>query len=72
MAIKNLITLGIGCSPGSAKYLLLVGLDIGAEIAVTGIVDLTLRPRTAALTLAPRTADLTLRSRSTVLTLEER
>ena len=72
MAIKNLVTLGIGCSPGSTKYLLLVGLDIGAEIAVTGIVDLTLRPRTVALTLKPRTAALTLRNRSVDLTLEER
>ena len=39
MAIKDLVTLGIGCSPGSIKYLLLVGLDIGAVIDV---VDLTL------------------------------
>ena len=39
MAIKNLVTLGLGCSPGSTKYLLLTGLGIGA---VAAIVDLTL------------------------------
>ena len=70
MAIKNLVTLGIGCSPGNIKYFLTLGLDIGA--AVTGVVDLTLRPRTVNLTLKPRTTALTLRDRSVNLTLEER
>ena len=69
MAIKNLVTLGIGCSPGSVKPLLLVGLGIGAEIAVTGIVDLTLRPRTTALILGMRATGLTLQPRLTDLTL---
>lgn len=69
MAIKDVITLGLGCSPGSVKYLLLLGLDIGA---VTSVVDLTLRDRTVALTLLPRTVDLTLRDRTVDLTLETR
>lgn len=29
MAIKNIITLGIGCSPGNIKYFLLLGLNTG-------------------------------------------
>ena len=32
MAIKNVITLGIGASPGNIKYFLLLGLDISAAI----------------------------------------
>jgi len=32
MAIKNVITLGIGSSPGNIKYFLLLGLDIRAVI----------------------------------------
>ena len=32
MAIKNVVTLGIGASPGNIKYFLLLGLDIGAVI----------------------------------------
>ena len=69
MAIKNVVTLGVGCSPGSVKPFLLLGLDIGAEVAVTGIVDLTLRPRTTALTLGTRATGLTLQPRLTDLTL---
>ena len=70
MAIKNIITLGIGCSPGHIKYFLTLGLDIGA--AAVAVVDLTLRDRATALTLEPRSAALTLRDRSADLTLEER
>lgn len=69
MAIKNIITLGIGVTPGSVKPFLLLGLD---SSAVVGIVDLTLRDRTAALTLPPRTLDLALCDRSMNLTLEKR
>ena len=72
MAIKNVVTLGVGCSPGNIKYFLTLGLDIGAEIAVTGIVDLTLRPRTTALALSTRATALALRDRSASLTLEQR
>lgn len=32
MAIKNVITLGIGASPGNIKFFLLLGLDIGVVI----------------------------------------
>jgi len=69
MAIKNVVTLGIGAAPGNIKFFVLLGL--GTSV-VTTIVDLTLRDRTVALTLKPRTADLTLRDRTTALTLENR
>jgi hypothetical protein len=69
MAIKNIITLGIGATPGNIKYFLLLGLDISE---ITGVVDLTLRDRTVALTLLPRTTDLTLCDRPIDLTLEPR
>lgn len=69
MAIKNIVTLGIGSSPGNIKYFLLLGLDISL---VTGIVDLTLPPRSTALTLNSRTASLTLWPRSIELTLDDR
>ena len=69
MAIKNVITLGIGSSPGSIKYFLLLGLNISE---VTGVVDLTLPDRATALTLPPRTAVLTLHDRSIDLTAEQR
>ena len=68
MAIKNIITLGIGASPGNIKYFLLLGLDISA---VTGIVDLTLPPRSIALTLDERASALTLPPRTTALTLRD-
>ena len=32
MATKNIVTLGIGASPGNIKYFLLLGLDIGVVI----------------------------------------
>lgn len=32
MAIKNIITLGIGVAPGNIKFFLLLGLDISAVI----------------------------------------
>lgn len=69
MAIKNIITLGIGVTPGSIKPFLLLGLDISA---VSGVVDLTLPDRSIALTLSPRTTALTLRDRAIDLTLEPR
>ena len=69
MAIKDLITLGIGVAPGSIKYLLLVGLDISE---MTGVVNLTLPDRATTLTLPPRTAALTLHDRSIDLTAEQR
>lgn len=69
MAIKNIITLGIGVTPGSIKPFLLLGLDIST---VTGVVDLTLQDRSTALTLTARTAALTLEDRSLALTLEKR
>lgn len=69
MAIKNVITLGIGSSPGTIKYFLTLGLDIST---VTGVVDLTLPDRTTALTLSSRTVALTLRDRAVDLTLENR
>jgi len=69
MAIKNIITLGIGVTPGSIKPFLLFGLDISE---VTGVVNLTLQDRTVALTLTPRVTTLTLQDRSQALTLEKR
>lgn len=36
MAIKDVITLGLGCSPGSIKFLLLLGLDISALVISAG------------------------------------
>ena len=69
MAIKNVITLGIGSSPGNIKYFLLLGLDIGAVAAApaerTYTVDAEVRtwdisadPRTLAVDFESRTLEV--------------
>ncbi len=68
--VKNIITDGIGASPGNIRYFILSGLDI--NLVTTVPIDLTLRPRSSALTLESRSADLTLHARSSDLTLEPR
>ena len=52
--------------------LLLLFTGAAEEPEITGIVDLTLRPRTVTLTLYIRSNGLTLRTRSFELTLPER
>lgn len=66
MAIKNIITLGIGCAPGSVKPFLLLGLDIGAVAAApagrTYTVDA--EGRTWAISADPRTFTVDSESRT--------
>jgi hypothetical protein len=65
--VKNLITLGIGASPGTLKFVVLLGLDVATQ----GL-GLTADSRSAALTAASRTTDLTADTRSGGLTVTTR
>lgn len=61
MSTEGIITLGIGSSPGDLKWFFTLGL--GGNVVVTGIIDLTARPRGWAVTARARDFSLTARSR---------
>lgn len=71
MAVKNIITLGIGAAPTSLMWFMTSGLGSAVEATATGEVPLTLRDRARGLTLDSR-GDLTLNTRTRSLTLEDR
>ena len=62
MTTEGIITLGIGSSPGDLKWFFTLGLA-GSDVVVTGIIDLTARPRGWAVTARARDFSLTARSR---------
>ena len=68
MAIKNIIAKGIGFSPGSPKYIVTHGFDIGSPPIVSEITDASLqytaRERITDYTATDRLADFTLESRA--------
>ena len=70
--VQNVITLGIGSDPGSIKFFLTLGLDIGEELAVVAGLALTADSRSTGLTAASRSTGLTPESRSGALTLTTR
>ena len=69
--VKNIITLGIGASPGKIMWFITVGLEPAAEEALTGIVALTIQARNLATTTGARIATTTGR-RAVDLTIKDR
>lgn len=67
---QSIITLGIG---GTANLDWFITSGLHAEdVEITGIIDLTLRPRTFTVTVYTRSNGLTLRTRSFEMSLPER
>ena len=66
--VKNIVSLGIGASPGNIRYFVLVGLDINPVVIP---IPLTLLPRSAGLTLDNRDTALAIEPRPTSLTIKD-
>jgi len=67
--VKNIITLGIGSSPGKIMWFITMGLE--TEAALTGIIALTVQERELATTTGARIATTTGR-RAVDLTVKDR
>jgi len=68
--VKNMITDGIGASPGSVHFFLLMGLDVNPSTTVP--LALTASSRSLAMTAEARSVSLTVATRGRALTAEDR
>ena len=61
--VQNIITLGVGSTPGNIKFFVLLGLDAAPPAPVLGTIALTADSRSASLTADSRSGTLTLDTR---------